>query len=201
MGKNRENCCGYAFENGVKILIIKILKQRKLTMIKNIIIKVLSKIYFWLEISHEIDIYNGFRKMYDLHTSFYFNGKGILFYGDGIIKIDENCYIGRHSNIQSSKGAVVHIAKNCKIGPFFCVWTATSNVDQNFGGDEEAIAKIGNIIIEEGVWIGANVVISPNVVVGANSIIGANSVVTKDVPANAIVGGIPAKLIRYKNLS
>jgi serine O-acetyltransferase len=36
--------------------------------------------------------------------------------------------------------------------------------------------------------------------VGTNAIVGANSVVTKDVPDNAIVGGIPAKILRYKNI-
>ena len=42
--------------------------------------------------------------------------------------------------------------------------------------------------------------VNPGVNIGSNSIIGANSVVTKDVLPNSIVGGVPAKLIRYKNL-
>lgn len=58
--------------------------------------------------------------------------------------------------------------------------------------------KCGNIIIGDGVWIGTNVVISPGVKIGNNCIIGANTMVTKDVPDFAIVGGVPAKLIRYK---
>ena len=55
------------------------------------------------------------------------------------------------------------------------------------------------MIIEDYAWIGANVFINPGVVIGKNSIVGANSVITKNVPMNAIFGGVPAKLIRMKS--
>lgn len=54
----------------------------------------------------------------------------------------------------------------------------------------------GPIIIENNVWIGEGVAILPNVRIGENSIIGANSVVTKDVPPNCIVSGVPAVIIK-----
>lgn len=57
----------------------------------------------------------------------------------------------------------------------------------------------GPVIIEDGVWIGDKVTILPNVRIGKNAIIGANAVVTKDIPANCVVGGIPAKVIKYIN--
>lgn len=60
--------------------------------------------------------------------------------------------------------------------------------------------KIGDIIIGDGVWIGANVFINPGVIIRDNSVIGANSVVTKNVEANSIVGGVPARLIRMKKI-
>ncbi|MAT33552.1 MAG: hypothetical protein CMK06_00155 [Ponticaulis sp.] len=53
-------------------------------------------------------------------------------------------------------------------------------------------------IIGHDVWIGNNVVVIGGVHIGTGAVIGANSVVTKDVPAFAIVGGVPAKLIRYR---
>ena len=54
----------------------------------------------------------------------------------------------------------------------------------------------GSVIIGENVWIGEHAAILPGVTIGANAIIGANAVVTKDVPANAVVGGNPARVIK-----
>lgn len=55
------------------------------------------------------------------------------------------------------------------------------------------------VIIGNDVWIGANVLILPGVIVGNNCIIAAGAVVTRDVPNMAIVGGNPAKVIKYRN--
>lgn len=54
------------------------------------------------------------------------------------------------------------------------------------------------IIIEDDVWIGCNSVILPGVKIGTGAIIGAGSVVTKNIPANAIVCGNPAKILKYR---
>lgn len=53
-------------------------------------------------------------------------------------------------------------------------------------------------VIEDGVYIGAGAQILGPIVVGKNSVIGANAVVLSDVPANAVVAGVPAKIIRYR---
>lgn len=49
------------------------------------------------------------------------------------------------------------------------------------------------------VWIGTRVIILPGVKIGDSSIIGAGAVVTKDVPSYTIVGGNPAKILKYRN--
>lgn len=56
----------------------------------------------------------------------------------------------------------------------------------------------GEIIIEDEVWLGTDAVVMSGVRIGKGAMIAAGSIVTKDVPPYAIVGGIPAKLIRYK---
>ncbi len=53
------------------------------------------------------------------------------------------------------------------------------------------------INIGKNVWLGANVTVMPGVTIGDNSVIAAGAVVTKDVPPNVIVGGVPAKVIRH----
>lgn len=55
------------------------------------------------------------------------------------------------------------------------------------------------VTIKDGAWIGARCIILPGVTVGEGSIVGAGSVVTKDVPPNTLVGGVPAKVIRAIN--
>lgn len=56
------------------------------------------------------------------------------------------------------------------------------------------------VIIDDYVWLGQDVTISGNVHIGEGAIVALGSVVVKDVPAYAIVGGNPAKVIKYRNI-
>lgn len=58
---------------------------------------------------------------------------------------------------------------------------------------------VSPIVIESNVWIGAGATILPGVTIGENSVVAAGAVVTKDVPPNTIVGGVPAKFIKNVN--
>ena len=61
----------------------------------------------------------------------------------------------------------------------------------------EADWKVEHTVIKKGSSVGSGSTILANVTVGENALVGAGSVVTKDVPANAIVAGNPAKVLRY----
>lgn len=67
----------------------------------------------------------------------------------------------------------------------------------SFGESREAGSK-GNIVVKDDVWIGTNAIICSGVTIGQGAVIAAGAVVTKDVEPYAIVGGNPAKLIKYR---
>ena len=54
----------------------------------------------------------------------------------------------------------------------------------------------GKVTVKKNAWLGMNVTICPSVTIGENAVVAAGAVVTKDVPDNAVVGGIPAKVIK-----
>lgn len=64
-------------------------------------------------------------------------------------------------------------------------------------GELEGVSK-GNIIIDDDVWIGYGATILSGVHIGQGAVIAAGAVVTRDVPPYAIVGGIPAKILKYR---
>ena len=143
--------------------------------------------------------YKKYRKIHKIPKSFRFNGKEIVLYGGGEFDFGENSYIGSYSTWQSIKGCKIKIGNKCKISHNVRAYTQSAIADSDFSKDEIPQKK-GNIIIENYVWIGANVFINPGITIGENAIIGANSVVTKDVEPFSIVGGVPAKLIRFKQI-
>ena len=55
---------------------------------------------------------------------------------------------------------------------------------------------VGHICIKENAWIGAGATILQGVTIGKNTVVAAGAVVSKDVPDNAVVGGIPAKILK-----
>lgn len=65
--------------------------------------------------------------------------------------------------------------------------------------DQQGFEEPTPIHIGDDVWIGARVIVLPGVNIGSHCIIGAGAVVTEDVPDYAIVGGVPAKIIRMRN--
>ena len=113
----------------------------------------------------------------------------------GELIVGDNTYIGRRTIILAYQSVV--IGNDCLISPG-CYIT-----DLNHGiAPGELIRKqpyvFRPIHIGNDIWIGTGAVILPGVTIGNGAVIGARAVVTHDVPENAIVVGIPARLLRYR---
>lgn len=164
-------------------------------MIKKIIYRLVNKLLaIWQE-----EKYRVYYEKYKLPKSFRFNGEGILVYGDGMLEAGEESYIGSYSTLQIAKGCKISIGKKCRIAHNVRMYTRSLEGDTDLS-KEEKIYKTGDIIIEDFAWIGVNVFINPGIRIGKNAIVGANTVLTKDVEPNSIVGGVPGKFIRFKNI-
>lgn len=88
----------------------------------------------------------------------------------------------------------VTIGDNCMLAPGVHIYTATHPLDPvvRYSGKEYGKpVKIGNQV-----WIGGGAIINPGVNIGDNVVVASGSVVTKDVPANMVVGGNPARIIK-----
>lgn len=93
-----------------------------------------------------------------------------------------------------SFGNNFHSGENCRI------ITQNHNFDHGTAIPYDGTYITKRVTIEDNVWLGDSVIIVGNVTIGEGAIVGAGAVVTKDVPAGAIVGGNPAKLIRYRDM-
>lgn len=71
-----------------------------------------------------------------------------------------------------------------------------ATLNHGFAPEERSDLHPAPIVIGNRVWLGANVTIMPGVTIGENAIVAAGAVVTKDVSANTVVGGVPAKVLR-----
>lgn len=109
--------------------------------------------------------------------------------------IGKNCKISSHTFVCEG----VHIQDNCFIGHGVMftndLFPRATNPDGSIQTDADW--KCLETHVKKGASIGSNATILCGITIGENALVGAGSVVTKDVPANAIVAGNPAKVIKY----
>ncbi len=111
------------------------------------------------------------------------------------LSIGEGTYIGE-ANVIKVGGGDVRIGKHCLISHAVSIVAANHSYHKgtNIKDQPWAVDRAG-ISIGDDVWIGCGVCILPGVRIGDGAVIGAGSVVTKDVPANTVVAGVPARFI------
>ncbi|HNV97059.1 MAG TPA: galactoside O-acetyltransferase [bacterium] len=156
-------------------------------MKKNIYLIIFNKL-FWFKVGIRSFIYKKLFKYFGKET--YIFGKINVINPDHISigsnsTINDNCFLNARDEIII--GDFVHISPGVIIN--------TGYLDYN-----NKILKNNHIsksvIIKNGVWICSGVIVNPGITIGENSVVGAGSVVTKDIPSNVVVAGVPAEIIK-----
>ena len=103
----------------------------------------------------------------------------------------ENLYMGRFCSVGERVVFVLNRQHNYK-------YITTALLREKYINIPRDLNFKGNIVIGNDVWIGMDVRIMPGVTIGDGAVVGTNSLVTKDVPPYAIVGGNPARILKYR---
>jgi maltose O-acetyltransferase len=126
-------------------------------------------------------------------------GKGVKL--DRNVVIGKGTYCGDDCHFFAGELSSVVVGKFCAIGYNVHIKARTHDLAQPTPTETESqnsrLEK--DITIGDYVWIGDNVFIREGVVIGSHAVVAANSVVIKDVAEREIVGGVPAKHIRFNN--
>lgn len=138
----------------------------------------------------------------------YFRAGGDVEFGNGVclvgnvVPIEIVSHKGSHISIGDhtfiNYGASITAYQQVKIGRHCLLGHHLRIVDRNEHGIEQrdVAPPAAPVVIEDHVWIGAHTIILPGVCIGRNSAIGAGSVVTRDIPANCLAVGNPARVLR-----
>lgn len=115
----------------------------------------------------------------------------IVDYGKNL-KLGKNIFVNHFCYFMDC--ADITIGDNVFFGPYVGLYTAHHPIDykQRNEGYEKALP----ITIGDNCWFGANVSVMPGVNIGNNCVIAAGAVVTKDIPDNSMVAGVPAKIVK-----
>ncbi|WP_046529877.1 MULTISPECIES: sugar O-acetyltransferase [Cellulomonas] len=110
----------------------------------------------------------------------------------------ENVHVGArtfvNSNLTALDVARITIGEDCQIGPNVQLLTPTHPVDPQPRRDKLEAAL--PIVLGDNVWLGGGVIVCPGVTIGDNTVVGAGSVVVRDLPANVVAVGNPARVVR-----
>lgn len=114
--------------------------------------------------------------------------------GDGI-SIGDHSGLGVNCHVRGP----LEIGSYVNMGPDVRIITINHNTERtDIPMKGQGVLSPQKVTICDDVWIGARVIILPGVTIGKGSIIGAGAVVTKDVPEYAVMGGVPARVIKFR---
>lgn len=125
------------------------------------------------------------------------------FYGADNLILGDDISIGPEAMFMCTR-AKIHIGSHVMFGPKVSMITGGHRIDMigkymdQIEGDEKLPENDKDIVIEGDNWIGANATILKGVTIGVGAVVAANVVVTRSVPAYAVVGGVPAKVLKMR---
>ncbi|RJQ60599.1 MAG: acyltransferase [Stygiobacter sp.] len=130
-------------------------------------------------------------------------GKKLNIASNCVIEVPQNIEVGNNVglnvNCWISGGGGLFIGNDVLIGPNVIIHSANHKFDRLDIPIRLQGHEFKKIIIEDDVWVGAGTIILAGVTVHKGAILAAGAVVTQDVPSLAIVGGVPAKILKYRN--
>lgn len=146
------------------------------------------------------------KRLNKLFATFKSKGRNVHFCKDSFVtspsklEVGDNVWVGEHFLAHAEGG--ISIGSGTIISSNVEIWTQNHNYD---GDDLTMIPYDKNMVkkpvsIGENVWIGTRVIIVPGAQIGEGAVVGAGSVVTGSIPAFAVCGGNPAKVIKYRNV-
>lgn len=122
--------------------------------------------------------------------------------------VDDYSYVGRETRlIHCSIGKFCSIAGDCCIGmgthtlshiSTSSIFTAKKNGTKKSWVKKTVVEEIKPVKVGNDVWIGQRAMVMGGVSIGDGAVVGAGAIVTKNVPSYAIVGGVPAKVLKYR---
>jgi maltose O-acetyltransferase len=118
-------------------------------------------------------------------------GTGVRVQFTNRVEIGDHVLLAHGCWVQGVGG--VKLGDEVMLGPYTCV--ATNDHMKRNGSYRQGEGRKAPIVMERGSWTGSHAVLTAGVTVGAGSAVAAGAVVTRDVPPNVVVGGVPARII------
>jgi acetyltransferase-like isoleucine patch superfamily enzyme len=112
------------------------------------------------------------------------------------LRIGSGTYVNRYTIFDAHQQ--LHVGRKVMIGPH-CYITDADHGNEAGASVQSQPMRAAPVVIEDEAWLGAHVTVLPGVRIGRGAVVGAGAVVTRSVPDNAVVAGVPARLLRRRD--
>lgn len=128
---------------------------------------------------------------------------GCLFSGIENISVGDHVYLGNNLKVLTTRAQVI-LGNHIMFGPGVSIITGNHRTDiigkymTDVTDEEKRAEDDQDVVIEDDVWVGANVTILKGVTIGRGSVVAAGALVTEGCPPYSVIGGVPARVIKKR---